>query len=69
VLRPFSPRGEHNVRRIRNRVARSEMGSADGERVFKREEGVSGLRRGSLDTKEGRDDRFEVAVDLGRGCN
>ena len=69
VLRPFSPSCEHSVRRIKNRVARSERGSAGGRRAFEREVGVSGLKRESFDPKGGRDDMFEVGVDLGRGCS
>jgi hypothetical protein len=57
------------VRRIRNRVARSETVSVDGRRVFAREVGVSEGWGGSSDASAGRDDRFEAVVDLGRDCN
>lgn len=67
VLRPFSPSWEHNVRRIKNRVARSETGSVEGRRVFARTAGMSDGWGGSSDASAGRDDMF--VVDLGRDCN
>lgn len=57
------------MRRIKNRVARSETGSADGRRVFDRELRVSGLRRGSFESKGGREEMFEIGTAFGRGCN
>lgn len=73
VLRPLSPNCEHNVRRIRARVARSDKGSGEGTRFEGRstETGISGLWRDSLLTGAGADgaceDILEVAWALERG--
>lgn len=48
VLRPLSPSWVHNVRRIKNIVARSERGSAEISRVLGRFAGVAGLAMGSF---------------------
>lgn len=69
VLRPFSPICEHNVRRIKNRVARSDSGSDDGGRILRRVIGVSGRDIGSLVADTDCEDRFDVARDLERGCS
>lgn len=70
VLRPFSPSWEHNVRRIRNRVARSDSGSDEGGRVLRRVIGVAGRDWGSLLVADADcEDTFEVAKDLERGWN
>lgn len=67
VLRPFSPVCEHNVRRIRNRVARSDNESEGAGCVLRRVIGVSGRDIGSLVADADCEDTFEVARDLERG--
>lgn len=68
VLRPFSPSCEHNVRRMRVRVAFSEYGSEAGGRVLCRLIGVAGLDSDSLLVADADcEDTFEVAKDLDRG--
>lgn len=67
VLRPFSPRCEHKLRRIRNVVARSESGSADDSRALWRETGVCGLEDCSLDADADCAETLDVANALGRG--
>lgn len=61
VLRPLSPSWEHNVRRIKDNVARSESASAGETRAFWRETGVSFLEMKSLLVDADCEDIFEVA--------
>jgi len=61
VLRPLSPSCEHNVRRIKDSVARSERASVGEPRAFCREAGVSGLETGSFFAEADCEDIFEVA--------
>jgi len=57
------------VRRIRNKVARSERGSAEGRRADWREMGVSILGMGSVDAVTCWEETLDVGRDLGRGWN
>jgi len=67
----LSPSCEQRVRRIRNKVARSERGSADGRRLLFRYTGVSVLGMGSLeaDADAEWEETLEVARALRRGWN
>lgn len=66
MLRPLSPNCEHNVRRIKNRVARSDRASIEVMRALWRLAGD--LERGFLVADADCEDMFEVvAWALGRG--